>query len=67
VQRISSRSGREKFERQEFLRQVDGNFRRLASLEPERFVIIDASLDEDAVAESAVSSILEMLTSSLFG
>jgi len=25
-------------------------------------VIIDASLDEDAVAESAVSSILEMLT-----
>ena len=41
---------------------MDGNFRRLASLEPERFVIIDASLDEDAVAESAVSSILEMLT-----
>lgn len=61
VQRISTRSGREKFERLEFLRQVDRNFRRLAALEPERFVSIDASLGEEAVAERALSSILDIL------
>lgn len=61
VQRISTRSEREKFERLEFLRQVDRNFRRLADLEPERFVSIDASLGEEAVAERALSSILDIL------
>jgi dTMP kinase len=62
VQRISTRSEREKFERLEFLRQVDRNFRRLADLEPERFVSIDASLREEEVAERALSSILDILS-----
>lgn len=61
VQRISSRSGREKFERLEFLRLVDGNFRILAYLEPERFAIIDASNGEDVVAERALSLILDIV------
>jgi dTMP kinase len=61
VQRISTRSEREKFERLEFLRQVDRNFRRLADLEPERFVSIDASLGEEEVAERSLSSILDIL------
>jgi dTMP kinase len=62
VQRISSRSGREKFERLEFLHQVDENFRRLAALEPERFATIDASLGEGAVAERALFSIMDILS-----
>jgi len=61
LQRIGSRSGREKFERLEFLRQVDENFRRLATLEPERFVILDAGLGEDDLAERAMSSIMDRL------
>jgi len=62
LQRISSRSGREKFERLEFLHQVDRNFRRLAALDPERFVAIDASLGEGAVAEEALSTILKLFS-----
>lgn len=61
LQRISSRPGKEKFERLEFLRQVDGNFRRLASLEPERFVMVDASMGAEEVAKRATSSILDIL------
>lgn len=61
LQRISSRPGKEKFERLEFLRQVDGNFRRLASLEPERFVMVDASMGVEEVVKRATSSILERL------
>jgi dTMP kinase len=61
LQRISSRPGKEKFERLGFLRQVDGNFRRLASTEPERFVMVDASMGVEEVAKRATSSILERL------
>ena len=61
LQRISSRPGKEKFERLEFLRQVDGNFRRLASIEPERFVMVDAGMGVEEVAKRAVSSILDIL------
>jgi len=61
LQRISSRPGKEKFERLEFLRQVDGNFRRLASMEPERFVMVDASMGAEEVAKRATSSILDIL------
>ncbi|HUS74667.1 MAG TPA: dTMP kinase, partial [Methanothrix sp.] len=42
LERMQSRQGREKFERLEFLRSVDENFRRMAALEPQRFVQIDA-------------------------
>ncbi|MDM7935086.1 MAG: dTMP kinase [Methanothrix sp.] len=60
LQRIRSRHGHEKFERLGFLKEVDANFRRLAREEPERFVMIDASRDEDSVAEEAISSILQI-------
>ena len=58
LRRIESRASAEKFERAEFLRDVDRNFRRLAEKEPERFVLIDASRDIDDVAKDALSLIL---------
>lgn len=61
MQRMKSRSEREKFERLEFLQKVDENFRRLASLEPERFVSIDASQAAGDVANLALSSVLALM------
>lgn len=61
LQRMQSRPEREKFERLEFLREVDKNFRRLVALEPERFVIIDASQKAEDVAGQAQKQILELL------
>ena len=58
LRRIESRASAEKFERAEFLRDVDGNFRRLAEKEPKRFVLIDASRKIEDVAEEALSQIL---------
>lgn len=62
LQRMQSRSGREKFEQLEFLQSVDQNFRRLAAREPERFVLIDASLDPESVAEQALLAVLKLLS-----
>ena len=51
LQRMQSRRGRQKFERLTILlRSVDENFRRMAALEPERFVQIDAEQDAKKVA-----------------
>lgn len=61
LKRLKSRRGREKFERLEFLRSVDENFRSMASSEPERFVLIDAAQDEGAVAEDATAAVLDLL------
>lgn len=61
LQRMQSRPEREKFERHEFLREVDKNFRRLALLEPERFVVIDAGQKIEDVAGQAQKPILELL------
>jgi dTMP kinase len=58
LRRIESRSSAEKFERAEFLKDVDENFRRLAENEPERFVLIDASQKIEDVARDALSLIL---------
>ncbi len=60
--RMQSRLGRQKFERLEFLRLVDENFRRIASLEPERFVQIDAGQDAEDVGEDAMYAILKLIT-----
>jgi len=60
LQRMQSRRGRQKFERLEFLRSVDENFRRMAALEPERFVQIDAEQDAKKVAEEAIKAILNL-------
>ena len=61
LKRLGSRPGKEKFERLEFLRSVDENFRRMASAEPERFVLIDAAQDEGAVAQDAARAVLDLL------
>ncbi len=62
MQRMQSRSGREKFERLEFLQSVDENFRRMAAAEPKRFVLIDAEKGERQVAQDAVEAILRRLS-----
>jgi dTMP kinase len=62
LQRMQSRPGREKFERLEFLESVDENFRQLASGEPERFVLIDASLGPELVAKKALLAVLDLIS-----
>jgi dTMP kinase len=59
--RMQSRQGREKFERLEFLRLVDENFRHMAALEPQRFVQIDAEQDAEKVAEEAIKAVLNLI------
>jgi dTMP kinase len=61
LQRMQSRQGRQKFERLEFLRLVDANFRRMAALEPERFVLIDAEKEEKNVADDAMNAIQRLM------
>ena len=61
LQRMKSRQGRQKFERLEFLRFVDENFQRMAALEPERFVRIDAEQDAKKVAEEAIKAVLNLI------
>jgi len=60
-ERIRSRRNKEKFERLEFLKDVDDNFKRIVALEPNRFVIIDASRDIEDVAKDALFSILDVI------
>jgi len=63
-ERIRAREKREKFERLEFLEGVDDNFRRIAALKPNRFVIIDASQNIEDVARDAFSAIRDIITGS---
>jgi len=60
--RMKSRQGRDKFERLEFLQSVDENFRRMAALEPDRFVLINAGGDAEDVAEEAMKAVLKHLS-----
>jgi len=57
-----STNGPEKFERVEFLREVDENFRILTKKEPKRFVIIDANLDLEEVEEETLNVITKFLS-----
>jgi dTMP kinase len=61
LERLGARSAREKFERNDFLKEVDMNFRLLASLEPERFVQINAEQGEEAVAKSALQVAVDLV------
>jgi len=63
LERMQSREERQKFERLEFLRLVDENFLRMAALEPERFVQIDAARDEKKVAEEVMEAVLKLISS----
>jgi dTMP kinase len=62
LQRMQSRRGRQKFERLEFLQLVDENFQRMAALEPDRFVPIDAEQNAGNVAEDAMDAILKLMS-----
>lgn len=57
-----SSPGQDRFEDEEFLREVDGNFRHLARLEPGRFVLIDASRGMEVVCDEALSRILDLVS-----
>ena len=48
--RLSTKSGREHFERREVLERVQNRYLEFARAEPGRFVIVDALLDKDVVA-----------------
>ena len=61
LERINSREGREKFERLDFLKEVDKNFELLVSEETERFKCIDSALDPDEVSEIAVRAVLDLI------
>ena len=61
LERLGARSAREKFERNDFLKEVDMNFRLIAALEPERFVQIDAYQEQEAVAKSALRAVIDMV------
>jgi dTMP kinase len=67
MERICGRSGAdkgpEKFEHIEFLREVDGNFKRLVKDEPSRFVLIDAAKPMSDVADDVLRSIINMISS----
>jgi dTMP kinase len=62
LQRLRSRKEQEKFERLGFLQEVDSNFQRLARQEPERFVLIDASVDAELAATQALQAILDLIS-----
>lgn len=64
VERCRSRSGgaeQERFEQESLLRRVAENFRRLAELEPDRFVLIDAGCDPEDVFEQVLAAITGIL------
>ncbi|MDD1752112.1 MAG: dTMP kinase [Methanotrichaceae archaeon] len=61
IRRLRARENMEKFERLEFLKEVDSNFRKITALEPERFVTIDAQKESDRVVEDALDAILEII------
>ncbi len=61
VERCRSRPEQERFEQKELLRRVAGNFRRLAELEPERFMLIDAGRDPEDVFEQVLAAITGFL------
>jgi thymidylate kinase len=51
MERMNGRPGKEKFEKLEFLQGVDEQYRRLAK-EDDSYVVIDASLPLEEVAET---------------
>ena len=59
--RLSTKSGREHFERREVLEKVQNRYLEFAKAEPGRFVIVDALLDKDEVARFVADGIREVL------
>ncbi len=61
VSRCGIRGKQTKFEKIEFLKKVQKNYLKLAKKEPERFAVIDAGRELDAVAREVDSAIKEFL------
>lgn len=62
IQRCGKRGEQSKFEKIEFLRRVREIFLRLATEEPERFIIIDASRSPEYIEKEVAEKILEFLS-----
>ena len=52
----------EKFEREEFLREVAANFEAMARSEPERFIVVDAARGKAAILEETMKAVAEVLS-----
>ena len=61
VGRCGKRGEQSKFEKIEFLRGVREIFLRLAAEDPERFIVIDASLSPESIEKEVAEKILEFL------
>lgn len=61
VERCGRRGEQSKFEKIEFLRGVRETFLRLAAEDPERFIVIDASLSPESIEKEVAEKILEFL------
>ena len=59
--RLSTKSGREHFERREVLEKVQNRYLEFAKAEPGRFVIVDALLDKDEVARFVADAIRQVV------
>jgi dTMP kinase len=59
--RLSTKSGREHFERREILEKVQNRYLEFARAEPDRFVIVDAMLDKDEVARFVGDAIRQVV------
>ena len=59
--RLEGKAGREHFERREVLEKVQERYLDFARKEPGRFVIVDALLDRDEVAEFVASVIRQVV------
>ena len=59
--RLSTKSGREHFERREVLEKVQNRYLEFARAEPDRFVIVDAMLDKDEVARFVAGAIRQVV------
>jgi dTMP kinase len=55
--RLSTKSGREHFERRDVLEKVQNRYLEFARAEPDRFVLVDALLDKDEVARFVADAI----------
>jgi dTMP kinase len=59
--RLSTKSGREHFERREILEKVQNRYLEFARAEPDRFIIVDAMLEKDEVARFVADAIRQVV------
>jgi dTMP kinase len=59
--RLSTKSGREHFERREILEKVQNRYLEFTRAEPDRFIIVDAMLEKDEVARFVADAIRQVV------